>query len=105
MTKLTKFDVGCHADATHGITHVRAVLADLVSSYCNAPELVRALNGESSDDGLEEWEAIDLLNATACEPDVCFAFEDGDLMLRTCRESCPECGGIDGCYRTCPAML
>lgn len=103
--KLNKQDVGCHADGALGHQHVRAVLADLVASYCKAPELVRALNGAESDDGSEDYEAIDLLNATACEPDVCFAFEDGDLMLRTCRESCLECGGIDGCYQSCPANL
>lgn len=106
MRRFTLDDVGCWADSSHGIAHVRAVLADLVASYCKAPDLVRALNGECSDDASEEYEAIDLLNEHACADDVYFEFADGDLVLFHSADSCPDCGDRDGHHHQgCPANL
>lgn len=103
--KLNKTDVGCHADGALGHAHVRAVLADLVSSYCKAPVLVRELNADMSDDASEEDEAIDLLNSTACEQDVHFELSDGDLVLVSDADRCPDCGAGEGHFQGCPANL
>lgn len=81
MSKLNLSDVGCHADSSLGHAHVRAVLADLVRTYCNAPDVVHALNGEMSDDAWEENDALAMLNDDACSHGVYFDFVDGDLLL------------------------
>jgi len=45
-------------------------------------EVCAELQGDMSDDDYETEQALDLLNEHACDGDVYFAFDDGDLMLR-----------------------
>lgn len=104
--KLNKTDVGCYADETFGMKHVRDVLAGLVENNCNAPELVAALRADMSDDASEEYEAIDLLNSEVCSENVHFEMCEGNLMLVDASRNCPDCGGTEGShYSTCAARL
>lgn len=80
-----KSDVGCWADGSYGHSHVRAKLADMMDSF-GRTRLSALLEGEMSDDGNEEQEAIDWLNDNACEEGVYFGMVDGDLMLLVAEE-------------------
>lgn len=102
MAKFTKVSVGCYADSSFGHERVRTRLMELCCDI-EREDLAHALVGEMSDDAQEEQDAIDALNAH-CSDDVHFEFVDGDLML-VCPDLCPECGGVDGHYRQCPAVI
>lgn len=100
---ITSDCVGCIADGSFGHKHVRAKLADLCEAI-SRKDLATLLRGEMSDDAGEESEALDALN-DECADDVHFNIVDGDLVLVSSANDCPECGEADGHSRTCPASL
>lgn len=75
----TEADVGCYADGANGHDYVRSRLATMVRPY--QAQLAEALNTTPSDDHWEEDEALEALNNEACEGDVYFTFDGGDLIL------------------------
>src|SRR3972149_3998056 len=80
----TRDDVGCYIDNAHGMAHARGRLIELmleVEESERTAELVKALEGDMSDDDWESDEALDLINEY-CAPDVSFMWVDGDLLLR-----------------------
>jgi len=83
--KYGKEALGCYADGSFGHDHVRTVLCMLLRKsfdrrLVEASELITLLEQPMSDDGQEEYDAIDLLNEHATEGTF-FEFSDGDLML------------------------
>ena len=77
------FEPGCYADATFGMDHVYAVLADLVEDYDS--EIAGALREGWAENG-REWahevadDALEVLNSYV--PDgLVWTFESGDLLL------------------------
>src|SRR5687767_7475536 len=79
--KLTRADIGCWADGGFGHPHVREVLAVVLTDKGGPSDLAVSLLGEMSDDGAEEYEAIDWLNEHAVEEGLHFTLCDGDLLL------------------------
>ncbi len=90
-------DLGCWASGGFGHQHIREQMAFFLTSlykdneeyedqWKNISEIVKALEGEMSDDVWEEYEALDWLNKQ-CSEDCYFTFHDGDLMLAETEES------------------
>jgi hypothetical protein len=79
---MTKDDLGCYADGTHGHDHIRRVLAALIEDVFEGKhgDVQNSLRGIMPDDAWDEDEAIDLLNGI-CEDGVYFILENGDLLL------------------------
>jgi hypothetical protein len=86
MSKKVKYgtnDLGCWADGTRGLYHVRSVLANLIedSFPIRQRRLITELRYNAPSDGaFEEFQALTLLN-NLCENGIEFVFIDGDLVL------------------------
>ena len=89
----TQHEIGCYADGALGHDHVREQLAALLcrlyrhhprggdgSEWSEVKPIVEALQKPMSDDGEEEYEAIEWLNKQ-CYDDTYFDLSDGSLML------------------------
>ena len=83
----TTADIGCHADGTFGIKHLREVLEDLLdglalSGFPVDPEVAQSLLGPMPDDAWDELEAIEILQ-DATEPGcgLYWTMDSGDLLL------------------------
>lgn len=80
-------DVGCWADGALGIMHVRQRLACLVANVWNQElwqkygySIPAELDGVPSDDGGEEFDALEVLQEFT-ESGVVWMFDGGDLLL------------------------
>lgn len=85
----TAKDYACFADGANGSAYTRRRLAELLAAadlpdeHAEAVKVVCAeLRGDMSDDDYETEQALDLLNVYACDDDVYFEFDEGNLMLR-----------------------
>lgn len=88
--KYTVVSVGCYGDGSFGHEHVRSRLAALMTDLARnsahpgdaqtATEIAEALIAPMTDDASEEYDAISLLNESACDG-THFEMVDGDLML------------------------
>lgn len=90
----TAAEVGCYADGCYGHERCRHRLYELTRNalqrsfrYDAAKHgaLLASLQGAMPDDAWDENEALDILNQF-CADDVCFTFQDGNLVLSTTEE-------------------
>lgn len=76
-----EYKPGCWGDGSYGHQYVRERLAQLIQEFNE--EIAELLRQEMSDDGSEELEALEILNANTGGKNgpVIWEFVDGDLML------------------------